>query len=86
MVYAHGGNTKIWGGVLERMREQEFNGLTLQEGATPSWGLGYDAVLAPRFPRLIYCCISGFGNDGLGNGKSAGPRSCPVGHVPPTRR
>ncbi len=36
----------------------------LLPGALARWGLGYDAVLAPRFPRLIYCGISGFGNDG----------------------
>ena len=40
-IYAFGGNTKIWGGVLERMREREFEGLHLQEGPAPHWGLGY---------------------------------------------
>jgi len=40
-IYALGGNTKIWGGVLERMREREFDGLHLQEGAAPAWGLRY---------------------------------------------
>ena len=34
-IYALGGNSKIWGGVLERMREQEFGGLPLQEGRRP---------------------------------------------------
>jgi formyl-CoA transferase len=28
------------------------------------WGLGYEAVLEPRFPGLIHCRISGFGGDG----------------------
>ena len=37
MVHAIGGNTKIWGGVLERLREQEFQGVTLQEGPSPDW-------------------------------------------------
>lgn len=32
-------------------------------GTLESWGLGHD-VLADRFPRLIHCCISGFGADG----------------------
>jgi choline dehydrogenase-like flavoprotein len=41
MVYAVGGNTKIWGGVMERMREAEFTGLTLQEGPTTDWELRY---------------------------------------------
>ena len=40
-VYAFGGNTKIWGAVLERMREREFEGLQLQEGKAPAWGLTY---------------------------------------------
>jgi crotonobetainyl-CoA:carnitine CoA-transferase CaiB-like acyl-CoA transferase len=33
-------------------------------GTMERWGLGYEAVLSRRFPRLIYCCISGFGADG----------------------
>ncbi len=41
-IYALGGNTKIWGGVLERMREREFAGLPLQERQAPAWGLSYE--------------------------------------------
>jgi len=33
-------------------------------GTMEGWGLGYEAVLKERFPRLIYCRISGFGADG----------------------
>ena len=33
-------------------------------GAMERWGLGYADDLAPRFPRLIHCRISGFGADG----------------------
>ncbi len=33
-------------------------------GTMEAWGLGFDAVLAPRFPRLIHARISGFGGDG----------------------
>ncbi len=33
-------------------------------GAMERWGLGYEADLAPRFPRLIHCRVSGFGADG----------------------
>ncbi len=43
-IYALGGNTKIWGGVLERMREREFAGLPLQERQAPAWGLSYDQM------------------------------------------
>jgi choline dehydrogenase-like flavoprotein len=49
-LYALGGNSKIWGGVLERLREREFSGLALQEGPVPAWGIGYDE-LAPYYER-----------------------------------
>ncbi|MFZ4651331.1 MAG: CaiB/BaiF CoA transferase family protein, partial [Rubrivivax sp.] len=32
-------------------------------GTLEKWGLGWE-VLAPRFPRLIFCRITGFGTDG----------------------
>lgn len=33
-------------------------------GTLEKWGLGFEAVLRERFPRLIHCRISGFGADG----------------------
>lgn len=33
-------------------------------GTLEKWGMGYDEVLRPRYPRLIHCRISGFGADG----------------------
>lgn len=33
-------------------------------GTLEKWGLGYEAVLSKRFPRLIYCRITGFGKEG----------------------
>ena len=33
-------------------------------GGMEKWGLGYEAALAPRFPRLIHCRVSGFGAHG----------------------
>ncbi len=33
-------------------------------GGMERWGLGYEADLAPRFPRLIHGRVSGFGADG----------------------
>ncbi len=33
-------------------------------GTLERWGMGYDAVLKERFPRLIHCRVSGFGADG----------------------
>jgi crotonobetainyl-CoA:carnitine CoA-transferase CaiB-like acyl-CoA transferase len=33
-------------------------------GTLEKWGLGYKNVLAEKFPRLIHCCVSGFGAEG----------------------
>ncbi|MFA7669929.1 MAG: CoA transferase [Burkholderiaceae bacterium] len=33
-------------------------------GTMEKWQLGYESVLAPRFPKLIHCSISGFGDTG----------------------
>ena len=33
-------------------------------GTMARWGLDYDATLSKRFPRLIYCSITGFGETG----------------------
>jgi crotonobetainyl-CoA:carnitine CoA-transferase CaiB-like acyl-CoA transferase len=33
-------------------------------GTMERWGLGYETVLAARYPRLIHCSVSGFGADG----------------------
>ena len=49
-VYAPGGNSTIWGGVLERMREAEFEGLPMQEGRSPDWQLRY-GDLAPWYDK-----------------------------------
>ncbi|MFQ6538018.1 MULTISPECIES: GMC oxidoreductase [Aphanothece] len=50
MVYALGGNTKIWAAVLERLREAEFEGVAMQDGRSPAWGLHY-GDLAPWYDR-----------------------------------
>tara|TARA_Y100001968_G_scaffold8503_1_gene7162 strand:+ start:15174 stop:16754 length:1581 start_codon:yes stop_codon:yes gene_type:complete len=42
--YALGGNTKIWGAVLQRMREKDFKSLNLQEGVSPAWPFEYDEL------------------------------------------
>lgn len=33
-------------------------------GTMERWGLGYEQTLRGLNPRLVYCCISGFGRDG----------------------
>lgn len=39
--YAVGGNTKIWSGVLQRMRERDFEQVQHQGGISPAWPLKY---------------------------------------------
>lgn len=39
--YTLGGNTKIYGAVLQRLREKDFGAVTLQTGQSPAWGLSY---------------------------------------------
>lgn len=39
--YAVGGNTKIYGAALVRMREKDFENVEHQEGISPAWGLKY---------------------------------------------
>lgn len=39
--YAVGGNTKIYGASLMRMRERDFEAVPHQEGISPEWGLKY---------------------------------------------
>jgi choline dehydrogenase-like flavoprotein len=39
--YSVGGNTKIYSGVLMRMRERDFQEVQHQEGTSPAWSLSY---------------------------------------------
>lgn len=58
-------NTSDGRKVLERMLEKAD---ILVENFLPrtmdNWGLRYEDALKDRFPRLIYCSVSGFGADG----------------------
>ena len=42
--YSLGGNTKIWGAVLQRMRTKDFTAIKLQEGISPPWPLDYEEI------------------------------------------
>jgi choline dehydrogenase-like flavoprotein len=78
MIYAPGGNSKIWGGVLERMREPEFGGLALQEGPSPDWQLRY-SDFAPWYDQAeaLYRVHGRSGVD-----PSEPPRSADFPHAP----
>ncbi len=35
-----------------------------KSGALEKWGIGFEDVLRDRFPRLVYCHVTGYGSDG----------------------
>lgn len=50
--------------LLRLLAEADVLVENFKTGTLERWGLGYEAVLKARFPRLIYCRITGFGADG----------------------
>ena len=48
--YFVGGNTKVYGGALFRLREKDFGELVHSDGVSPAWPLGYD-VFEPYYTR-----------------------------------
>ncbi|RMX04280.1 CoA transferase [Corticibacter populi] len=49
--------------LLELMADADVLVENFKSGTMEKWGIGY-AQLAERFPRLIWCRVSGFGSDG----------------------
>ncbi|MCY0656398.1 dehydrogenase, partial [Klebsiella pneumoniae] len=41
--YFVGGNSKVYGAVLLRLRERDFHEIRHVDGISPAWPLGYDA-------------------------------------------
>ncbi len=48
--YVVGGNSKVYGGALYRLREEDFGTLQHAEGISPAWPLGY-GVFEPYYTR-----------------------------------
>jgi choline dehydrogenase-like flavoprotein len=48
--YSVGGNTKFWGGVLYRLRREDFQALEHVDGISPAWPIDYD-TLEPYYER-----------------------------------
>ena len=48
--YFVGGNTKVYGGALFRLRREDFGDLKLVDGVSPAWPVGYD-VFEPYYTR-----------------------------------
>ncbi|MGF1602686.1 MAG: GMC oxidoreductase [Thermosynechococcaceae cyanobacterium] len=62
--YAVGGNTKIYGASLMRMRDRDFNAVTHQDGVAPEWPLKY-AELEPYYTAAeqLYQVHGDYGQD-----------------------
>lgn len=50
--------------ILDLLAETDVLIENFLPGTMEKWGLGYETELATKFPRLIYCSISGFGRTG----------------------
>ena len=50
--------------LLRLLEDDDILVENFKTGTMEKWGLGYEADLAPRFPRLVHCRVSGFGADG----------------------
>src|SRR5437016_13204274 len=52
--YYVGGNTKVYGAILFRMRERDFGEVQHVDGVSPAWPIGYDDLAAwyPKADRL----------------------------------
>ncbi|MFF0144722.1 crotonobetainyl-CoA:carnitine CoA-transferase CaiB-like acyl-CoA transferase [Amycolatopsis sulphurea] len=50
--------------LLKLIAESDVVIENFRHGTMDAWGLGYESVLAERFPRLVYCRVSGFGSTG----------------------
>lgn len=50
--------------LLDLLKDADVLVENFKSGTLEKWGIGYKDVIAPMFPRLIHCCVSGFGADG----------------------
>ncbi len=50
--------------LMSLLRDADVLIHNFKPGTLERWGIGYDDVLSTEFPRLIYCHITGFGEDG----------------------
>jgi choline dehydrogenase-like flavoprotein len=81
--YFVGGNTKVYGAALPRLRREDFGALEHEGGTSPAWPITYDQ-LEPYYNRAeaIYRVHGSTGED-----PTEPPRSCPfpfppVAHAP----
>lgn len=76
--YFVGGNTKVYGAILFRLRERDFDEVTHYGGVSPAWPLSYDQ-LEPYYAEAesLYLVHGEAGED-----PTEPPRSAPYPHPP----
>jgi choline dehydrogenase-like flavoprotein len=81
--YAVGGNTKIYGAALQRMRERDFEAVPHQDGLSPEWPLTY-GQLEPYYTmaEALYQVHGQSGADPTEPNRSADYSYPPVNHAP----
>lgn len=50
--------------VLRLLEDADVLVHNFKPGALEKWGLGYEEVLSIKFPKLVFCHVTGFGADG----------------------
>ena len=82
--YVVGGNSKVYGGALYRLREEDFGDLQHKEGVSPAWPLPYD-VFEPYYTRAerLFHVHGERGADPTEPWASAPYPHPPVRHEPP---
>jgi choline dehydrogenase-like flavoprotein len=81
--YYVGGNSKVYGAALFRMRERDFDEIVHQDGVSPAWPLKYDAFepYYAQAERLFH--VHGQRGEDPNEPASSGPFPCPpVSHEP----
>ncbi|MFK8186547.1 MAG: GMC family oxidoreductase [Phormidesmis sp.] len=81
--YWVGGNTKVYGGALFRLREKDFDEVPLHEGTSPEWPLKYDDF-APYYDQAeaLYQVHGKQGDDPTEPPRSSDYLYPPVSHEP----
>ncbi|MEL6814469.1 MAG: GMC family oxidoreductase [Cyanobacteria bacterium J06598_3] len=81
--YWVGGNTKVYGGALFRLRERDFDEVQLNEGVSPAWPLKY-ADFAPYYEQAeaLYQVHGKQGDDPTEPPRSQDYHYPPVSHEP----
>jgi choline dehydrogenase-like flavoprotein len=83
MNYWVGGNTKVYGGALFRLREKDFDEVQLQEGISPAWPLKYEDF-SPYYDQAekLYQVHGRQGDDPTEPPRNADYAYPPVSHEP----